>query len=94
MLQKSNFVSLPSSSQDVKTPKKGRKSKGAAGDSSKKKTIWTCVFCSTEPFATNAALRKHQDEAHEGYHDKCDQCDLKFFKVADLQVHTHSPFSK
>lgn len=75
--------------EDVKPQKKGRKTK--AGEAAKKKTSWHCVFCSgaTPPFATNAALRKHQDEVHEGYHDKCDQCDLKFFKVADLQAHNN-----
>ena len=56
-----------------------------ANEKPKKRTSWPCVFCE-EVFPTNAALRKHQDEAHEGFHDKCEQCDIKFFKVADLQV--------
>ena len=65
--------------------KKASSGGGGANEKPKKRTSWPCVFCE-EVFPTNAALRKHQDEAHEGFHDKCEQCDIKFFKVADLQV--------
>ena len=68
-----------------KAAEKKKASSGGANEKPKKRTSWPCVFCE-EVFPTNAALRKHQDEAHEGFHDKCEQCDIKFFKVADLQV--------